>query len=584
MKQILKRALSTDRTNFILILLLNTVVAFTNSVSIVMLVPMLDLLNVSVGDTGSMQFLLKPFADLSYSQRAIVIISIFVGLILIRAIFTRFATIRQNRFLEQYELSLRRELYEAVGTASWESLSAKPYSELINLFITQCKQARGCLHQIIAFITSVFTAILQLAIACLMSIPVTIIVIVVGGTFLILFKPFQRKSREYGKKAVEINKELYKEIQNQLGSIKEIRAYGVEKTHDAIFTEISNVYYETGLRTTELRVLPQLCYSIAAAVLVAMAFIFSVFVMDTGTAQLMVLVYVFSRLWPVFSSWQGQLQTIQSCIPAYENIMSAISDLSAEAFRSEQKGKSIPFKQEITFENVGFTYKDSDEEILHNINFTLPYGSVTALAGRSGAGKSTTADLLLGLLRPTGGRILIDGKELLDDELAVWRKSIGYIPQQPLILNASIRENLQRFHPDATEEEMVEALKKSLAWEFIEKLPMGIDTVLGDKGTRLSGGERQRVVFARVLIGNPKLIILDEATSALDYESESAIRETIASLRGKTTVLVIAHRLATIKSADRAIVLENGQIAEMGDMNDLLGNTDGYLARMVNVE
>ena len=131
---------------------------------------------------------------------------------------------------------------------------------------------------------------------------------------------------------------------------------------------------------------------------------------------------------------------------------------------------------------------------------------------------------------------------------------------------------------------MIEALKRSLAWPFVEKLPKGLDTVLGDKGTRISGGERQRIVLARVLMGNPKLIILDEATSALDYESESFVRETIRSLQGETTVLIIAHRMATIRGADRAIVLLNGQIAEQGSLEELLKKEDTYLAKMVNME
>ena len=133
-------------------------------------------------------------------------------------------------------------------------------------------------------------------------------------------------------------------------------------------------------------------------------------------------------------------------------------------------------------------------------------------------------------------------------------------------------------------EEIMEALKQAQAWEFVEKLEQGLDTVIGDKGVRLSGGQRQRIVLAKVLLGKPKLIILDEATSALDYESENAVRETIRSLKGKATVLIIAHRLATIRGADRAIVLEHGQVAEEGSMQELSGKADGYLSRMLAVE
>ena len=583
MKKILKTAWQADRKNFLLILLLNIGVALSSSVSIVMLIPMLDLLDISVGTGGTLSVLLQPFAGMGYLQRAIILILAFVVIILLQAALSAFASVRQNAYLERYEMAMRREVYDAIGSAGWEVLSGKTGTDLIQLIAIQCRQARGCLAHTISLIASFFTALFQLMIALWMSLPVTLAALIVGVSFLFLFRPFQKKSREYGKKAVEANRKLHREMQNQLNSIKEIRAYGVEEHHSELFQNISQEYYDISLQTTQLRVIPQLCYSVASAVLIALAFVFSVLILKTGTAQLVVLVYIFSRLWPVFSSWQGRLQQIQSGLPSYETIRTGIEELSQGVRETVQKNALLTFQREVTFENIGFTYRDGNEEVLKNINFNLPYGSVTALVGPSGAGKSTTADLLLGLLRPTKGQILVDGTVLDENTMCAWRKAIGYIPQQPLIINATIRENLLRFHPEATEEEMIDALKRSLAWPFIEKMPKGLDTVLGDKGTRLSGGERQRIVLARVLIGKPKLIILDEATSALDYESENFIRETIRSLRESTTVLIIAHRMATIRGADRAIILLDGQIAEQGTLQELLQKEGSYLAKMDSV-
>lgn len=584
MKEILQTVWKTDKKNFLLILLLNIGASLTNSVSIVMLVPMLDLLDVSVGDSGRLQRLLQPFAAMTYLQRATLIVVVFVVLLLLRAMFTKLAAVRQNAFLEGYSRRLRQKLYDGVRSADWETLTQRPYADLLNLFTTQCGQARFCLQEIIVLFTSFVSAATQLAIAFWLSLPVTVVVLVVGGGFLLLFRPFLLKSKQYGKKAVQVSQSLLREIQNQLNSIKEIRAYGVEDSHAGLFDEISQQYYDTSLRTVQLRVLPQFCYSAAAAVLIALAFIFSVFFMDTGTAQLMVLVYVFSRLWPIFSSWQGHLQSILSYLPSYEIIQKAVAELSSGVQEPDQTEGILPFEREVSFDNICFTYRSGEEEVLHNASFTLPYGSVTALIGPSGAGKSTTADLLLGLLHPTSGHIKIDGHVLHQEDRGMWRKAIGYIPQEPLILNATVRENLQRFHPNASEDEMIDALKQSLAFPFIEKLPQGLDTMLGDKGVRLSGGERQRVVLARVLMGKPRFIILDEATSALDYESETFVRETIRELRGKTTVLIIAHRLATIRGADRAVVLDNRTVAEEGTLTELLQRPDSYLSRMVGTE
>lgn len=221
---------------------------------------------------------------------------------------------------------------------------------------------------------------------------------------------------------------------------------------------------------------------------------------------------------------------------------------------------------------------------MEDVSFSLNVGKITALVGRSGAGKSTTADLLMGFLTPDSGEITIDGCPLTQENSRAWRKNIGYIPQSPLLLNDTVRENLKRFHPDATDQELIDALKKAVAWEFVQKLPQGLDTLLGDRGVRLSGGEGQRIVLARVLLGHPRLIVLDEATSALDYESEGAIRDVLSSLRKDAAILVIAHRLATVMIADEAVVLEQGKITESGAFSQLIHNPGGYLAGMVNME
>lgn len=583
MKKLFSDIWRWDTKGFCVILLLDIAVAFTGSVSVVMLLPMLDLLNISVGDGGTIHGLLRPFAAMPYIQRAVVIIAIFVVLLLVRAILARFASVRKNEFLERYEMDLRQQLYRGITEAHWELISGKKHTDLVNLMVTQTRQVRFCLQWMIGLVVGLASAAMQLAIACFMSLPVTVMVLLVGAAFLWMFLPFQKRSRVYGEQAVEATRALYREIQNQLGGLKEIRAYGVEQAQAQVFEEVSRENYDTGLKLTQLRVRPQLLYSIAAAVLIAFAFAISVIVLDTGTAQLVVMVYIFSRLWPSFSSMQGQLQNIQSYLPAYDKILEMLGLLKEDKLQPAETVEAFTFNKQVEFQNVSFCYRDGQGEVLHDVNFTLPFGSVTALVGRNGAGKSTAADLLLGLLTPGSGQILVDGVALSQENVRAWRSCIGYVPQDPLILDATIRENLLRFHPNATEEDMIHALKQAMAWPFIEKLEKGLDTVLGTKGLGLSGGERQRIVLARVLMGKPKLIILDEATNALDYENEITIRSLIRSLAGETTILLIAHRLATIQDADRGIVLENGQVVQSGPMSELL-RTDGYLARMVSVE
>ncbi len=583
MKNLLADVWKKDKKALIGIICLNIALALTGSVGTVMLVPMLDLLEVDMG-SGALAGLMRPLADLSYLQRAVVIIGIFVAVMLAKAVLTRSATVLQNKFLERYEMGLRSQLYSAIAGAHWETLARKKHSDLVSLFTVQCRQSRMCLQWIISLFSSFASAAMQLAIACWLSLPVTVLVLVVGVSFLMSFRSFQSKSKECGKESVKNSRAMYFEIQNQLSSIKETRAYGVEEENKRLFNDVSQAYYDISLKTTQLQVMPQLCYSVASAVLIAFAFVISVLVLKVDTASLVVLVYIFSRLWPVFSGCQAKLQNIASSMPSFDTLQETVAALKQNAATQTVGKEPLAFAREVKFDKVSFSYRDGTEPVLVDVSFSLPYGSVTALCGRSGAGKSTSADLLLGLLQPTAGQILIDGVALTQENAGSWRRSLGYVPQSPLIIDASIRENLRRFHPEATEEEMVKALKDSLAWEFVEKLPEGLDTVLGTKGIRLSGGEQQRIVLARVLLGNPRLIILDEATSALDYESEAAIRQTIQTLKGKTTVLIIAHRLATIRGADRAVVLEDRRVAESGSLTELLSKDSGYLANMLTVE
>ena len=281
MRQLIQKVCEQNKKAFLGGLCLNIAVGLMSSISIVMLVPMLDLLDVNLGRDSSFELLLRPFLALGYHQRAGVIISIFVLLILLRSLLNRLATVEQNKLLEKYEMSLRSSLYDGLMQTSWEKLSAFAYADLINLFTTQCRQARFCLQWTIALIGSAATAIMQLAIACWMSLPVTAMVLAVGCGFLIVFRPVQKKCKSYGEKGIEVNRKLHREIQDQLSGIKEIRAYGVEEIHARRFWDIRREYYDTGLKMTQLRVMPQLCYSVAAAVMIALAFICSVLVLDT---------------------------------------------------------------------------------------------------------------------------------------------------------------------------------------------------------------------------------------------------------------------------------------------------------------
>ena len=229
-------------------------------------------------------------------------------------------------------------------------------------------------------------------------------------------------------------------------------------------------------------------------------------------------------------------------------------------------------------EGVCFSY-DSDRPVLTDINIEIKKGSMVAFVGRSGSGKSTLIDIIMGFNEPQRGTISIDGVPLHNFDINSYRKCIGYVPQESVLFNMSIRDNLLWAKEDATVDEIREACLIANAAEFIEQFPGGYDTLAGDRGVRLSGGQIQRIALARAVLRNPDILILDEATSSLDNESERLIQQSIEAIAKKMTVIVIAHRLSTIARADHIYVLQDGRIMEEGTYSHLI-EKDGSFSQM----
>lgn len=301
---------------------------------------------------------------------------------------------------------------------------------------------------------------------------------------------------------------------------------------------------------------------------------------ENNLSEIAVVMYSLVSSIPIMSSIIQLNTAVKNFIPSYEQLM----DLKSKAILDKEETGNIDFvnfKNSIDLKNLEFSYQNG-LNLFKNLNLKIPKNQITALVGSSGCGKSTIVDLVLGIQKPKKkNQILIDGKSIYKFDLNSYREKIGYVAQDPILFNDSIRNNLLWSKPNSSENELFKALDLANAKDFIDEFKKGIDTIVGDRGTKLSGGQRQRISLARAILREPELLILDEATSALDTESEIKIQNSIDKISGQITVLIVAHRLSTIINANNIFVLDKGKVIENGSYKDLAENKKGYFYKML---
>jgi ATP-binding cassette subfamily C protein len=272
-------------------------------------------------------------------------------------------------------------------------------------------------------------------------------------------------------------------------------------------------------------------------------------------ATILIMVFLMAKVLITLQKAQKEYQTHMIAESAYWSLLSKIEEAQRE--RETRDGVAAPiFEREIRFNGVDFSYER--KKVLDNVHLAFPEGAFTVIIGPSGAGKTTIIDLITGLLSPQAGTVCVDGVPLTDLDVRQWRRMLGYVPQETLLLHDTVSNNVTLGDLTFTEMDVKRALRDAGALDFVADMPKGVHSVVGERGGRLSGGQRQRIIFARALVHRPQLLILDEATSSLDPASERAICETLLQLRGKLTILAISHQPALLDAADRAYRLHKG--------------------------
>ncbi|RIW13158.1 ABC transporter ATP-binding protein [Algoriphagus lacus] len=450
--------------------------------------------------------------------------------------------------------------------------------ELVSRIMTDVEGVRnlvgtGFAQMIGGILTAVISLILLISISPLMTLYVLLPVIVFGLVSLKAFSKIRPIFRERGK----INAQVTGRLTETLGGIRVIKGFNAEAQEIKTF--------EKGVEELFLNVKASLTatsfVTSAGALLLGLA---SAGIMGIGGYMIMQGQMTFGD----FLAFTLYLGFMIAPIVQMSNIGSQLTEAFAGLDRTEEimntpleaddRKRTVVLDKivgDVEFENVSFAY-ESGKEVVKGINFSAPAGSVTALVGTSGSGKTTIAGLAATFLNPDSGRILLDGKDLQSVTLESFRSQLGVVLQDDFLFEGTIRENILFPRPDATEAELQKAVKAAHVQEFTDRFEQGLDTLIGERGVKLSGGQRQRIAIARAILADPRILILDEATSNLDTESETLIQASLKELmRGRTT-FVIAHRLSTIRQADQILVIEQGKIVERGKHDELIASEGRY--------
>ena len=573
---VIKRYLAPYKNKLILIIVLILVCGLFEVVSLGTLVPLIDIIGKNQEPTGNLWNLLKAIfsavhIDLNFTTLLIALSGFFlVGQVLVY--------IRQKMQIDlrfNFVTEIKEKIFSHLLHTDLSYHYDKKVGNFLNTILIETERAGSGVYVITDLISNSVLILVYVAMLVYISFDLTLVCIAVVIIMLFFINRLLENSKKFGIQCVDSNTEINEYTTERLSLVKLIKTYSREDYESSLFSHIANrfriVNTKFVINGAKIELLFQSIMFIVAIVLVYLSFV----VFNLSMGLIAVFLFILMRLTTPLRNINSQRHELAGLIASLSKVDQVLTESATATTIMDGALEFSDIHEKIQLNNVSFTYT-TDRPILKNVNLTIKKNKLVAFVGPSGGGKSTLVDLLIRLIEPESGSIEIDGENIRNFTLQSYHNKIGVVSQDIFIFNESVLYNICYGGGKISPERAQEAAKIAYAHEFIEQLPDGYDTLLGDRGVKLSGGQKQRIALARAIYKDPAILILDEATSSLDTESEKIIQNSINAIKHKYTIIVVAHRISTIHDTDKIVVIEEGMIRESGNHDELISRDGTY--------
>ncbi len=526
------------------------------------LTALLPLLSIAVGESGQTgessgigKFMEKTLQDIGIEPTLDTILIIIVGGMFFKGLVLLLANRQVGYTVAHVATALRLDLIEALLASRWQYYLKQPVGSLANSVATEAYRAANGFEHSVNVLALAIQVIVYAIVALFISWEATLASLVIGLFLLIALNRLVTATRRAGTKQTHLLRDLLTYLSDVLSSVKSLKAMARDNVADAILHEQTQHLEKATRREVMNRAALTALQEPILAALTASGLYIALVVWQLSLPEVMLMVFLLTRILGLLNKTQRRHQQLAAQESAYWALRKAAEEARSEAERAT--GTVAPtLKKGISLQHVKFNY--GEKTIFKDLTIDIPINTFTAVMGPSGVGKSTLLDLLCGLTEPQSGEIKIDDVSIVDINLRQWRHMIGYVSQDTILLHDTVMNNILVGEPTLIAADAERALRQAGAWDFVNSLPEGLQSVVGERGGLLSGGQRQRIAIARALAHNPSFLILDEPTSALDPESEKTICETLQKLSKNLTIIAVSHQPAVINAADRVFILSNG--------------------------